>query len=46
MKIKRQKCNAHFRGIDGQGTCDTKCQWYRPKTKCPNGSEINLKKRR
>jgi hypothetical protein len=36
MKIRRQKCNAHFKGVDGLGTCDTKCQWYNKKIKkCP-----------
>jgi hypothetical protein len=39
MKIKRQKCGAYFRGIDGLGTCDTKCQWYRLKLLCPNSEE-------
>ena len=49
MKVTRQKCIAHFKGVDGLGTCNTMCQWYHPrkvkgKTKrlknsiCPNGT--------
>jgi len=22
------ECTAYFKGIDGEGTCDTKCQWW------------------
>ena len=43
MKIKRQRCGAHFKGKDGLGTCDTECQWYRPKRKCPCSEEMVLK---
>lgn len=39
MKIKRQKCEAYFKGQDGLGTCDTECQWYRPKLLCLNSVE-------
>lgn len=37
MKDKNQTCAAHFRGIDGLGTCDTECQWYCKD--CPNSSQ-------
>ena len=33
---KKQKCIAHFRGRDGQGTCSKDCQWYLKNVKCPN----------
>jgi len=23
------ECTAYFRGIDGKGTCDDRCQWWR-----------------
>ena len=28
MKIIGKTCYAYFRGRDGEGTCDTECQWY------------------
>lgn len=39
MEDKTQKCKAHFKGIDGLGTCDTECQWYNEE--CPNGEKIS-----
>ena len=33
-KVEGIECTNYFRGIDGLGTCDTKCQWYIP-DKCP-----------
>ena len=35
MKVKNQICNAYFKGIDGLGTCDDKCQWE--SKDCPCG---------
>jgi len=29
------ECTNYFRGIDGRGTCDTECQWFIGKEKCP-----------
>jgi hypothetical protein len=35
--VTRQKCIAHFKGVDHLGTCNTGCQWYREDSLCPNG---------
>lgn len=35
MKVYGKTCYADFGGRDGEGICDTDCQWY-PKTgECP-----------
>jgi len=34
MKVNGKTCYAYFRGCDGQGTCDTDCQWYREGKDC------------
>ena len=34
-KVDGVECTNYFRGIDGRGTCDTECQWYVGKDKCP-----------
>ena len=34
MKDQKQKCKAHFYGIDGLGTCDTECAWYNQDCPC------------
>jgi coenzyme F420-reducing hydrogenase delta subunit len=34
-------CTAYFKGIDGKGTCDDKCQWYH-KDGCPCGKGSKL----
>jgi hypothetical protein len=34
MDIKNWICTAYFQGIDGLGTCNTKCSWYN-KEGCP-----------
>lgn len=39
MKVKKQKCIAHFKGVDSKGTCDTKCQWYLKDKYCPNSNK-------
>ena len=28
VKLKGVKCHAYFGGVDGNGTCDTVCQWW------------------
>ena len=33
-EVKGYKCHAHFRGSDGNGTCDTDCQWYHDGVPC------------
>jgi len=43
MKIKRQICGTYFGGIDGFGTCDTKCQWYVKNHLCPSSVKAKLK---
>jgi len=43
MKIRRQTCQAHFKGRDSFGTCDTKCQWYSKKGYCTNSKQSILK---
>lgn len=32
--VKGVTCHAYFKGRDGRGTCNTKCQWYPPDGKC------------
>ena len=32
--MKNRKCTASFKGKDGFGTCDSKCQWYRKGRNC------------
>ncbi|MDD4410844.1 MAG: hypothetical protein PHE32_04025 [Candidatus Shapirobacteria bacterium] len=39
MEVKKQKCGAYFKGLDGKGTCDTRCQWYRRGHLCFNSVE-------
>lgn len=35
------ECTAYFKGIDGRGTCDTKCQWWHEKgCPCAKGSVL------
>jgi len=29
------ECTAYFCGIDGLGTCDDRCQWWREEQGCP-----------
>lgn len=43
--IKNRICIAHFRGIDGLGTCNSLCQWYRKGEKCPNSNPKSLKRK-
>ena len=33
-QMKTRKCTASFKGKDGFGTCDSKCQWYRKGRNC------------
>ena len=33
--VQGHKCLAYFGGKDGQGTCDTTCQWFRENSDCP-----------
>ena len=33
-EVKGHECYAHFRGRNGNGTCDTECQWYREGNPC------------
>ena len=35
MKIEGVKCLRYHRGIDGEGTCDTECQWFVEGYACP-----------
>jgi hypothetical protein len=32
--VKGVICHAYFKGRDGLGTCNTKCQWYPLDGKC------------
>ena len=32
-------CTNYFRGKDGQGTCDTECQWWKDGCVCAKGSD-------
>jgi len=34
------KCEAYFKGIDGLGTCDTKCQWYNEDCPCKDNKGV------
>ena len=33
--IEGRTCYAYFRGKDGCGTCDDRCQWYSSGEPCP-----------
>lgn len=33
------ECTAYFRGRDGNGTCDTDCQWWNDGCSAAKGSE-------
>ena len=33
--IQGHKCFAYFGGKDGEGTCDTECQWFLEGSDCP-----------
>ena len=35
MIVNGKTCHSYFRGCDGQGTCDTDCQWYCEGHDCP-----------
>ena len=32
--VKGVTCHAYFKGHDGLGTCNTKCQWYPSNGEC------------
>ena len=36
-RVDGVECTAYFRGWDGLGTCDTRCQWFMGVAKCPCG---------
>lgn len=34
-EVQGVECTRYHRGIDGEGTCDTRCQWSREGYACP-----------
>jgi len=34
-EVRDVKCTRYHRGIDGKGTCDTRCQWWTDGYACP-----------
>lgn len=32
--VKGKTCHAYFKGSDGLGTCNSKCQWYPDDGEC------------